>query len=103
MDQCNDPKRKPKQKTVHNEKSKGHSTKADKSCQSLTSSEMDGSLFRPGEMTDISGRRGLESPPCSAAVDSNTGISSSSSMGYPHGEDNDSAMSTYKNRHFKLL
>lgn len=46
-------------------------------------------------MTEISGKRGLEGPPCSAAVDSNTAISSSSSKAYPHGEDKDSAMFTY--------
>lgn len=62
----------------------------------ITISAMDLWLFKPGEITDISGKRGLERPPCSAAVDSNTAISSSSSKGYPHGEDKDSAMFTYK-------
>lgn len=60
----------------------------------LTGSAVDGRVSRPGEMTEISGRRGLARPPCSAAVDSNTAISSSSSQGHPHGEDKDSAMLT---------
>lgn len=60
----------------------------------LTGSVMDARVSRPGEMTEISGRRGLARPPSSAAVDSNTAISSSSSKGHPHGEDKDSAMLT---------
>lgn len=51
-------------------------------------------VSRPGEITEISGRRGLAKPPCSAAVDSNTAISSSSE-GHPHGDDKDSAMPVY--------
>lgn len=61
----------------------------------LTGPVMDGLVSRPGEITEISGRRGLAKPPCSAAVDSNTAISSSSSEGHPHGDDKDSAMPVY--------
>lgn len=45
----------------------------------LTGSVMDSWLSNPGEMSDISGSRGLEGPLYSAAVDSSTAISSSSS------------------------
>lgn len=58
----------------------------------LTSSGLAGRMSRPGEITEISGRRGLTGPPISAAVDSNTAISSSSSKASPYGEDNDDAM-----------
>jgi len=55
---------------------------------------MDGRGSRPGEMTENSGRPGLDGPPCSAAVDSNTATSSSSSERNPHGEDKENAMLT---------
>lgn len=61
---------------------------------SPTCSVVEGRGSSPGEMSESSGKRGLVRPPNSAAVDSNTATSSSSSKTYPHGEVTDRAMLT---------
>lgn len=53
--------------------------KSSRQLLTLTGSVMDSWLSNPGEMSEISGSRGLEGRRYSAAVDSRTAISSSSS------------------------
>ena len=52
----------------------------------VTGADMDALVSSPGEMIESSGKRGLVTFPSSAAVDSNTGVSPSSSETSPQGE-----------------